>query len=84
MQSAIESIESKEKSGKVPEQNSREEIQEGKRPIFPRNPSFPALHRGLTVKYDRARGRHVVASEHIKCGTYLALEVRDIHPSTVY
>ena len=43
-------------------------------PTFPRNPQFPALHRGLTVKYSSSRGRHVVATEDIKCGAFLGLE----------
>ena len=75
IQAAIDAIEAKEKSqGAIPKpvNGSLEE----KKPIFPRNSSFPALHRGLTVKYDSARGRHVVATEHIKCGTYLAMEVK--------
>ena len=29
---------------------------------------------GLTVKYDSDRGRHVIATENIKCGSYLACE----------
>ena len=43
-------------------------------PSFPRNPRFPSLHQDLTVKYDSARGRHVIATENIKCGTYIACE----------
>ena len=43
-------------------------------PSFPRNPKFPSLHKSLTVKYDSARGRHVIATENIKCGTYIACE----------
>ena len=75
IQAAIDAIEAKEKSqGAIPK--SVNGSVEEKKPIFPRNSSFPALHRGLTVKYDSARGRHVVATEHIKCGTYLAMEVK--------
>jgi len=43
-------------------------------PNFPRNPKFPALHKSITIKYDHARGRHAIATESIKCGTYLAFE----------
>ena len=43
-------------------------------PAFPRNSRFPSLHKSLTVKYDGARGRHIIASEAVKCGTYLAHE----------
>ena len=72
IQAAIEAIEEQaERSTCSP----GEEAQEERKPMFCRNSAFPALYRGLTVKYDRARGRHVVATEHIKCGTYLALEV---------
>ena len=75
IQAAIDAIEAKEKSqGAIPKPVNG--ALEEKKPIFPRNSSFPALHRGLTVKYDSARGRHVVATEHIKCGTYLAMEVK--------
>jgi len=43
-------------------------------PNFSRNPKFPSLSKGLTVKYDSDRGRHVIATENIKCGSYLACE----------
>ena len=72
IQAAIEAIEERsDKSSSTP----GEDAQEDRKPIFSRNSAFPSLYRGLTVKYDSARGRHVVATEHIKCGTYLALEV---------
>ena len=76
IQSAIEAIEAKENSESRGSSSRDLTPQDDKKPIFPRNPAFPSLYRGLTVKYDSARGRHVVATEHIKCGTYLALEVR--------
>ena len=43
-------------------------------PSFSRNPKYPSLYKGLTVKYDASRGRHVIATENIKCGSYLACE----------
>ena len=79
IQAAIEATEEQPgKSSSTP----GEETQEDRKPIFSRNSAFPSLHRGLTVKYDSARGRHVVATEHIKCGTYLALEVGVIFSKT--
>ena len=73
IQAAIEAIE--ERPDKSSSSTPGEEAQEDRKPIFSRNSAFPSLYRGLTVKYDSGRGRHVVATEHIKCGTYLALEV---------
>ena len=54
----------------------RVEVDKDKRltPNFPRNPKFPSLYKGLTVKYDSDRGRHVIATENIKCGSYIACE----------
>jgi len=43
-------------------------------PNFLRNPKFPALHKSVTIKYDTRRGRHAMATEDIKCGTYLLYE----------
>jgi len=43
-------------------------------PYFARNHKFPALHKSITIKYDSRRGRHAVATEDIKCGTYIAYE----------
>ena len=73
IQAAIEAIE--EQPDRAAARPGEETPEERGKPVFSRNSAFPALCRSLTVKYDRARGRHVVATEHIKCGTYLALEV---------
>jgi len=43
-------------------------------PNILRNPKFPALHKSVTIKYDSRRGRHAVATDDIKCGTYLLYE----------
>lgn len=66
----LESLNDKSEPKKVIVESPPESL-----PSFPRNPKFPSLHRGLTVKYDSARGRHVIATEPLKCGTYLASEL---------
>lgn len=43
-------------------------------PNFLRNPKFPSLHKSVTIKYDSKRGRHAVATDDIKCGTYILYE----------
>ena len=78
IQTAIDEISEKEESlsqdGEPDDAVELEPDDTPKLPSFPRNPKFPSLHQSLTVKYDSARGRHVIATENIKCGTYIACE----------
>jgi len=58
-----------------PEKNKDSDKVQSTVPIFDRNPQFPSLSSKVTIKYDSARGRHAVASEDIKCGSFIAHEV---------
>ena len=56
------------------DEDGGEEVEEQRLPGLPRNPKFPSLHQGVTIRYDSARGRHAVATEDIKCGTIILQE----------
>ena len=56
------------------EDGTGEEVEEQRLPGLSRNPKFPSLHQGVTIRYDRGRGRHAVATEDIKCGTIILQE----------
>ena len=56
------------------DEDGGEEVEEQRLPGLPRNPKFPSLHQGVTIRYDSSRGRHAVATEDIKCGTVILQE----------